>query len=97
MLSFKQTKGATVKRVKSFVQTQYGHGFLHRQQAWLCVLVVKIVTYKSFSYHPLHLGLTQEKFGSEKMRLAPLAPLPTIEVKIHNKTISLLFARNIVS
>ena len=32
---------------------------------------------KSFSYHHLHHGLTQEKLGSEEGRLALLTPLPT--------------------
>ena len=45
----------------------------------------------------LHHGLTQEKFGSEEVRLASLAPLPTIEATNHNKTVSLLFTRKIVS
>ena len=35
-------------------------------------------------YNHFHHGLTQEKFGSEEVRLAPLVPLPTIEATIHN-------------
>ena len=34
--------------------------------------------YKLFSYYHIHDGLTQEKLGSEEVRLAPLTPLPTI-------------------
>ena len=44
--------------------------------------------YKCIFYYHLHLGLTQEKFGSEEVRLAPLAPLPTI----HSKTFLFCFA-----
>ena len=55
------------------------------------------MTYKYFSYYHFHHGFTQEKFGSEEVRLAPLAPLSTIEATIHNKTISLLFISKIVS
>ena len=36
------------------------------------------MAYKYFSYYHIHYGLTQEKFGSEEVRLAPLTPLPTI-------------------
>ena len=36
------------------------------------------MTYKYCSYHHIHHGLTQEKFESEEVRLAPLTPLPTI-------------------
>ena len=85
-----------VRRLRSFVQTQYGHGFLHRQ-AWLCVSGEKKVKYKSFYYYHFHHGLTQKKFGSEEVRLAPLALLPTIEATIHNKTISFLLAMKTVS
>ena len=33
---------------------------------------------KIISYNHFHHGLTQEKFGNEEVRLAPLTPLPTI-------------------
>ena len=53
--------------------------------------------YNKFSHHHFHHGLTQEKFGSEEVRLAPLAPLPKIEATTHNKTVFLLSTRKIVS
>ena len=34
-----------------------------------------------FFYYHIHHGLTQKKFGSEEVRLAPLTPLPTIRSK----------------
>ena len=36
------------------------------------------MTYKYFSYYQIHHVLTQEKFGSEEVRLPPLTPLLTI-------------------
>ena len=54
----------------------------------LCANLVsgeKSVTYNQFSYYHIHHGLTREKFGSEGGRLAPLAPLPTIEATIQTE------------
>ena len=43
--------------------------------------------YHNFLLYHIHHGLTQEKFGSEEVRLAPRTPLPTIL----NKTNFVLF------
>ena len=45
------------------------------------------MTYTYFSYHHIYHGLTQEKFGSEEVKIAPLTPLPTIL----SKTVLVLF------
>ena len=53
------------------------------------VYIIFLLSYSPRTY-------SEEKFGIEEMRLALLAPLPTVEATIHTKTISLLLPRKIV-
>ena len=52
------------------------------------------MTYKYFFCNHLHHGLTQEKLGSEEVRLAPLAPLPASMLQSTTKQFSFAHQKN---